>query len=121
MGPLRHAGLALATSLASSMQFLILVYCLNRMPGVLDLRPILRSVLKSLGASAVMGLCLYFVFQAWQGSGGGSPRRLVFMTVVLIVTGVLGYFVLATVLRCHELGSMKGLIRPLSRKLWIKS
>ena len=117
MGPLKHAGLALATSLASSMQFFILVFCLKQMPGVLDLKPILISAFKSLAASAVMGLCLYFLFLEWQGTGGESFSRLVFMTVVLIVAGVLSYFVLAKLLGCHELGSMKDLLSPILRKL----
>jgi putative peptidoglycan lipid II flippase len=117
MGPLKHAGLALATSLASSMQFFILVFCLKQMPGVLHLKPILISAFKSLAASAVMGLCLHFLFLEWQNPGGESFGRLVFMTVVLIVAGVLGYFVLAKLLGCHELGSMKDLLSPILRKL----
>ena len=120
MGPLKHAGLALATSLASSMQFFLLVLCLKRMPAVLHLRPIMTSAFKSLVASAVMGLSLRFLFLTWHDPGGGSSGRLVFMTVVLILTGVLGYFVLVRVLRCHELGSMKDLIRPFSRRVRVK-
>ena len=117
MGPLKHAGLALATSLASSMQFFILLFCLKRMPGVLHLRPILFSAFKSLAASALMGLCLHFLFLGWRGTGGGSFSRLVFITVVLIVAGALGYFALAKLLGCRELGSMKDLIRPLSKRI----
>jgi len=117
MGPLKHAGLALATSLASSMQFFLLLFCLKRMQGVLHLRPILVSAFKSLAASALMGLCLYFLFLGWRGTGGGSFSRLVFMTVVLIVAGALGYFALAKLLGCRELGSMKDLIRPLSKRI----
>ena len=117
MGPLKHAGLALATSLASSIQFFILVFCLTRMRGVLHLRPILNSVFKSLSASAVMGLCLHFLFLGWHGPGGQSLSRVVFMTVVLIVAGMLGYFVLAKLLRCRELGSLTDLIRPLSKRI----
>jgi putative peptidoglycan lipid II flippase len=116
MGPLKHAGLALATSLASIIQSFILVFCLKRMPGVLHLRPIVISVFKSLAASAVMGLCLHFLFLEWQGTGIESSGRLVFKTGLLIVMGVLGYFALAMLLRCHELGSVKALISPLLRK-----
>jgi hypothetical protein len=39
------------------------------------------------------------------------------MTVVLIVAGALGYFVIAKLLGCHELGSMKDLLSPILRKL----
>jgi putative peptidoglycan lipid II flippase len=117
MGPLKHAGLALATSLASTIQFFILIFCLKQMPGVFHMRPILISVFKSLAASAVMGLCLHFLFLGWQGPGVESSGSLVFRTGVLIVMGVFGYFALAMLLRCDELGSMKALIRPLLRKL----
>ncbi len=118
MGPLKHAGLALATSLASSMQFFILTFCLKRISGIFYLRPVVFSALKSLTAAAVMGVSLYFVLLEWRGSGVQSSIHLALMSGVLVAGGVLGYVALTIALRCRELASMKDLIKPGRRKRW---
>ncbi len=120
MGPLKHAGLALATSLASTLQFFILLFCLKRMPGVLQLMPIVNSAVKSFLASGAMGVGLYLLFQNWQALGIQILSRLPVRLTVLVVIGALGYFALARLLRCRELESMRDVIKPIRERLRLR-
>jgi putative peptidoglycan lipid II flippase len=122
MGPMKHGGLAFATSLASTVQFFLLILFLRRMPNVLDLRAILVSALKSLIASAAMGFCLHIIFiyayATWPESQAGQGSwRLAFAVMILIFIGVGIYFAVARLLRSHELASLKDLIKPVLRRV----
>jgi putative peptidoglycan lipid II flippase len=59
MGPLQHRGLALATSIASVLNFLLLFQALRRQVGPLGGRQIARSALKILLASAMASGAAY--------------------------------------------------------------
>ncbi|MEN8245058.1 MAG: murein biosynthesis integral membrane protein MurJ [Thermodesulfobacteriota bacterium] len=55
MGPLKHGGLALATSLASVVNLLLLVWALRRKIGMLGWRSIMVSAGRSVATSLLMG------------------------------------------------------------------
>jgi putative peptidoglycan lipid II flippase len=118
MGPLKHGGLALATSLASTVQFFLLIFFLGRMPGVLHLKPMMASGLKSVFCSAAMGISLYLFHVKWiVPYTGASYWSLACRLGVIILIGIMVYFVMAVVLRCREVGSVKALGKPVLRKL----
>jgi putative peptidoglycan lipid II flippase len=118
MGPLKHGGLALATSLASTIQFFLLILFLGRIPGVLDLKPMIESGLKSLLCSAAMGICLYVFHEKWMVPYAGARFwSLACRLGVIVLVGVMVYFVMAVVLRCRETGSMKAIGKSVLRKL----
>jgi putative peptidoglycan lipid II flippase len=56
MGPMKHCGLALATSLASMVNLVLLVVVLRNKLGVIRWRLIFSSCLKTLAASGLMAL-----------------------------------------------------------------
>jgi putative peptidoglycan lipid II flippase len=116
MGPLKHAGLALATSLASTAQFFLLIFTLRRTPGLLQLKGITTSGLKSLLCATVMGVCLHLTDLRW-GTGDMGFWWLALRLSGLILLGVLIYFAMAAVLRCRELGSVKDIVKPVARKI----
>lgn len=64
MGPLKHGGLALATSLASVVNLLLLVWALRRKIGMLGWRSIMVSAGRSLAASLLMG-CAVWGMSIW--------------------------------------------------------
>jgi putative peptidoglycan lipid II flippase len=118
MGPLKHGGLALATSLASTIQFFLLILFLGRIPGVLHLKPMIESGLKSLLCSAAMGVCLYFFHVKWMVPYAGTGFwPLAFRLGVIVMVGIMIYFVMAAVLRCREIASVKAIGKPVLRKL----
>ena len=114
MGPLKHGGLALALSIASSVQFLLLIVFLKRKTSVMNLRPVLISVSKSALAASLMGLGVYYFHSRWLIAGEGtSLPGMVTNLAALIVIGIIIYFGAARVLGCTEIASIMGM---LSRK-----
>jgi len=114
MGPLKHGGLALALSLASTFQFCLLVFFLKKRMDVLNLRPILVSGGKSLFASMVMGLGIYYLhFKWWASNPTQGLWHLVVNLAGLVLTGVIIYFATAKILGCRELTSVLDLLKPL--------
>jgi len=113
MGPLKHGGLALALSLASTIQFCLLVFFLRRKMGVLDLRPILISAGKCIFASLIMGLGLHYVRTQWWVS---NPEAGIWGLAVhltgLILLGVVIYVIITAILGCRELKSISGIFKP---------
>jgi len=81
MIPLRHGGLALATSLAAGLNFALLLVLVKKKLGWIGARKIIHSSLKSLGASALMGGVAYLVCSgaAWDTPGvtGGKVSLLI--------------------------------------------
>jgi putative peptidoglycan lipid II flippase len=116
MGPLKHGGLALALSLASTLQFVILVFVLEKRRGIFEVRPVLRGVLKSLLASSVMGLAVFFLHARWlSATGGGAAPDLALRLPVTVLIGAGVYFITAAFLRCDELSSVLELVRRRTR------
>lgn len=116
MGPMKHGGLALSLSLASSLQFILLVYFLKKRVPHLDLRSVGASVAKHLVSSVLMGVVIYLSSE-WldlKVPSDGLSLALGLTTVILI--GVVTYFLIAALLGCRELASLKDMLRPLFRK-----
>lgn len=118
MGPLKHGGLALSLSLASTLQFFVLVLILEKRQGIFELRPVLGTVLKSLTASLVMGLSVFYLNTHWLMKAGAESfvTTAVKLSVTILIGGVV-YFAAASLLRCPELSSIRVLFRPVMQKL----
>jgi putative peptidoglycan lipid II flippase len=69
--PLKHAGLALATSLSSTLNLVLLFWRLNLKMGGLDLRGTARSFLRILLCSLAMGFSAYGICSLGNWSGPG--------------------------------------------------
>ena len=117
MGPLQHGGLALALSLASGVQFILLALFLYRRVKVLVFRPVLASVFKSGLASAVMALGVitakkgWFVFSLESGILYNSMS----LTALVILGGGI-YILCSWVLRAQELRSLMEMFHSPGRK-----
>jgi len=110
MGPLRHGGLALALSLASSVQFAALALFLGkRVPGW-NLRAVARTAGVSVFASGMMagGIALPYRFWWNPGPQTGLPE-LVLGLSGLVALGAAIYFGVSRLLGSRELNSMLGL------------
>ncbi len=86
MFPMKHAGLALATSIASAVNVVILAVILKRKVGVFLEKNFWTSVFKTMLASGVMGLSILVVNHTlgWS-SEGDFGERLLFLTVAVAV------------------------------------
>jgi len=103
MKPLAHAGLALAASLSSMLNFILLILALRNKLGALGGKKIIESIAKSVVCSLVMGITL----QVFIGSGATASASSVFARLWVVFAGIfLGIFVYgltAYILKSREL------------------
>jgi putative peptidoglycan lipid II flippase len=110
MGPLRHGGLALALSLASSLQFCLLAVLLFRRVRALAVGPFLVSAGKSGIASLVMTLTLLGAKRWWLVSGPQAGLlHNIFCLGALIALGAGSYLVSVWCMRAEELKALTGM------------
>jgi len=88
--PLKHAGLALATSLSSTLNLILLYRKLSPKLGGIDLRKNVVSLIRILFCSLPMGLIAYFIcsFGNWSTTGNVGDKILILFTGIVIGLGV---------------------------------
>jgi putative peptidoglycan lipid II flippase len=109
VGPLKHGGLALATSLASTLNLVCLLAVLRRRFGRFEGKTVVRSALKSTLASAVMAIAVYgfVILTGWDGLGTGLK---IVIIVTVITTGIFVYLAGCRALKVPELLFLKGIV-----------
>ena len=87
--PLKHAGLALATSLSSALNLILLYRKLNVRVGGIDFRKNAVSLLRIFFCSLPMGFVAYFIcsFGNWSTSGNIVEKGLLLVTGISIGLG----------------------------------
>jgi putative peptidoglycan lipid II flippase len=100
--PLKHGGLALATSMAAFLNFVILFATLRMRMGRIGGMEIARSAVKVSIASIIMGIGIYCVNFFGNRYGGGG-LWIVATLVASLVTGVAIFILSAYLLRVYEL------------------
>jgi putative peptidoglycan lipid II flippase len=116
MGPLQHAGLALATALASMVNAAILVAVLNRRLGGVDWMIVGRSTARTIVAVIPVVLaCLWIAsLQVWERSDAWTAKSvMLFVGVGLSMTG---YLAVHALLRSDELDMLWQLITKRFRR-----
>lgn len=107
VGPMGHDGLALATTLSSGVNCAVLFVILRRRFGRLGGKEVFSSGLKSLGASAVMGLAVYGIISAF-GSGLAGEAQRALLVGACVAAGLAAYIAASRVLGVTELAFLKG-------------
>ncbi len=112
MGPMKHCGLALATSLASMVNLVLLVVVLRNKLGLIRWRLIFSSCLKTLVASAIMALGVVVTCRLIvpPESQAGSLRMLMGIGAG-IIGGVAIFLAAAWKMKIPEWQKVMGLIR----------
>jgi putative peptidoglycan lipid II flippase len=92
MKPLRHGGLALATSLAAGLNFALLVILLRRKLGKIGASNIVHSFFKNLGASFLMGAVVLAICSGgpWQKTGVSIEKIGLLLGAILAGIAVYG-------------------------------
>jgi putative peptidoglycan lipid II flippase len=87
---LKHAGLALATSLSSTLNLILLYRKLSPRLGGIDLRKSVVSLIRIFLCSLPMGLVAYLIcfFGNWTTSGNVFEKGLLLITGILVGLGV---------------------------------
>lgn len=103
MYPLRHMGLALANSMAASVNFMLLFYLLRRKLGRVDARRIIKSLAKTLIAAAPMGLFGAWLLRAqmWESSGNNLLKAVYLSGTIAICVAL--YALISMMVKSEEL------------------
>jgi len=112
MQPLKHAGLALATALASMLNFVLLLYYLRKKMGRLGGRQILISCLKIITASIVMGIGAWILINQYNFMMISRLSSGIVLLVIILISVIL-YAVISFLLKSSE---MSFLIYSLRKK-----
>jgi len=103
MWPLEHLGLALASSLSSYVNVVGLAWLLRRRLGALGTRELLRSLARTLAASAAL---IAWCLSARAAFGGGALG-----TLAALLGGVAVYGIAAALVRAPELRDLLAMVR----------
>jgi putative peptidoglycan lipid II flippase len=86
--PLKHAGLALATSLSSMLNLFLLYRKLSYRLGGLDAARNIKSMLRTLLCGLLMGLAAYLICSTGDWTGSGNIIQKVFLLGAGMVAGI---------------------------------
>lgn len=110
MGPLRHCGLALATSLASMLNLGLLIRKLRPKLGTLKWRNILEPVCKSMACSAIMAAVVSLTASLMIREGR-SVTLLFSGLMISIITGFIFYTLSSYLMKSRELEKIISLVK----------
>jgi putative peptidoglycan lipid II flippase len=113
MGPMLHNGLALANSIAAATGFFLLFYFLRKKLGGVGTGRIISSFAKTGIASALMGICGWFMADSAIWTTGGNIAEKAGMLAALVLVSSILYFTAAWLLGSEE---MQYVIRKLREK-----
>lgn len=111
MGPLKHGGLALATSLASAINLTLLIWILRKRLGNLDGKRILQSHIKVIIASAGIALVCYWVNDMGIWLMKGENFEKFFYLVVALFVSVSSYLFIHLFMKGEELAFLLRMLK----------
>ena len=106
--PLQNGGPALATSLTAYFDTIMLFAIFRKRHGRLGLSEVVRSCLKFVAASAVMGIVVYAIIHYPGVYGGAKVHRTIALGATIGVAAG-AYFLTARLLRVQELRELGGI------------
>lgn len=111
IGPLQHGGLALATSLSSILNLLLLFLVLRKRLGGIGGRKIFVSAVKVAVSSVLMGIGVYVISLLVDWSDGGITVLKLLVLSAAVVFGVVSYLVFARFFKSPELVFLIDMLR----------
>ena len=109
--PMKHAGLALATSLSSTLNLILLFRKLGPKLGSVDLRKNIRSLLKIFFCSLPMGFAAYFICSLGNWSATGNVVEKVLLLGIGVVVGIGLYLVCSYLMKNEEMLFLLKMVR----------
>jgi putative peptidoglycan lipid II flippase len=117
MGPLKHGGLALALSLASTLQLFMLIFLLRKRLGGIEGGAVIHSMVRSFISSLAMSICIYFLaFKVFSSILEQKTFNLALGILIIVGAGLVIYGISAYVLGSKELSSLKELLNVFKKK-----
>jgi putative peptidoglycan lipid II flippase len=120
MHPLKHAGLALATSLSSILNLILLFLKLDHKMGGMDVERNVHSLLKILLCSLPMGLAAYLICTFGDWTVAGNTIEKIFLLGFGILTGLGIYLISSYWMKNEEVLFLLKIIRRKTTQLFSK-
>jgi putative peptidoglycan lipid II flippase len=111
--PLKHAGLALATSLSSILNLILLSRKLNLKLGGVEIGKSVKSLIRILFCSLPMGLTAYLICSPGDWSTTGNTAEKILLLGAGIATGLIVYVMISYLAKNEE---MVFLVKMIQRK-----
>lgn len=112
---LKHGGLTLGLSIASTVQMLILVIILQKKIGRIGFREFMLPVLKCIFSGIIMALFIRFIGLNVDWFNDAFIKRLLYL-IVIIITGIFIYFLACFFLRVNEIVVFRNLVVKFFKK-----
>lgn len=106
-----HAGLALATSIATTIATILLLHGLKKKIGSLGTKAYITTFLKTGLASGIMGLVVYFTYHGLYRILGVSKLYNLISLLVAVGLGAIVYVVLCYVFKVEEVRDVVGKVK----------
>lgn len=111
MHPLKHGGIALANTISSAVNFILLFFFFRKKIERIDARKIISSFFKSLFAAVIMGIAGHtMIRQDMWTVNGMALQKAVYLSGVMFVC-VLIYIIISYVVRSDELHYTIGVLK----------
>lgn len=111
VNPMKHAGLALATSLSEIVTLPLFFYYLRARLGGFGLKNSLSILIKSAVSSAMMGFAVFFIFRYLSSILSVGKIFTLLSMGISAATGAGIYLVLMILMKVEEMGIFTGLIK----------
>ncbi|MBE9536658.1 MAG: murein biosynthesis integral membrane protein MurJ [Proteobacteria bacterium] len=111
MGPLQHGGLALATSLSSLLNFVLLLLIIRKRVGAIVDRSLVLSFMRSLIASVIVAVIAGFICSMGNWEVDGMTIDKVAVLSAAIGAGMLSYFLFSFLFRSEEMTYILNVIK----------
>ncbi len=110
-------GIAFSYALSGILNMILLLYILNKRLSGLGMRKIAITSIKSVFASAVMGICAYFSYVGLSSIFGEASKMSQLINAgVPIIIGVVVFIVMSYILKIEELDVIMGVLKRRIRK-----
>ena len=111
MGPLKHGGLALSSSLSALGNMGLLLWFLRKKIGPFGGRAIARSGVKGVVASIPMSAAVYWILRLGDWSRAGDKLSKGGVLGAAVLAGIAIFLVTAHLLACEEARDVNGMLR----------
>ncbi len=110
MGPMKHGGLALATSIAAALNFVILFVILIKRITWFETQEFVISIAKITASSFIMGTFLVFLMDFGSWAQGLTVKNLIILGMCELI-GLVIYGMSAFLFKCEQIGSIRSILR----------
>ncbi|WP_414050640.1 murein biosynthesis integral membrane protein MurJ [Macrococcus animalis] len=111
VGPLEHIGLALATSIVSTLMSIILFVQLEKKIGKIPSVNLAICFIKCLLGSAVMTIFIYYIYYGYLEAFIRNDMTKVLILAIIIILSAIIYALMLFVLKVKEVGSLLKMIK----------